>query len=595
MRVNIRARLLLLIAGITIPFTLVGVIDLWQVWSIGRAQLESSMKQQVELAALAFERWVDAQREPLETIAAIASEDGAGSSLASINNFVDTRRHWLDLRIVDASGKTIRASSPTSDPPPAALTEYLASETQKSRSWTLITDRTSDELRPIVGIATPIETGGAVIARIDGGAINDLFRDIHLPAQAVIAVFDSQGQILFRKQTANTSRLTDVNSSPLFGALGNERIAVAELRSPYDEVRRVYALCRAGETDFVIAIGVPSATLYEPMQRQFTRYLLFSLLAFGVAMLAALLMQRQILWPIQRLSSAAHALGRGDFSVSAPSDAKSEVGDLGTAFNSMAQQIKEREERLTELDRLKSEFVSSVSHELRTPLTTIKTLTHVLRRVQTSDAERREYLETIEAECDRQIDLVTNLLDLSRIESGSYRIDLEPVDAAAVIVTCAIVARHAAEVRQQHIELNVPPGPIMVVANNLALQRVIRTLLENAIKYTPPLGRITVEMDLDEDDVHISVGDNGRGIDSDDLPHVFDRFYKGRPGADDPAEQTGVGLGLYVVKGLVAQINGKITVESEVGRGTRFTIQLPRMDVDEESREMIDVEAVADS
>lgn len=103
----------------------------------------------------------------------------------------------------------------------------------------------------------------------------------------------------------------------------------------------------------------------------------------------------------------------------------------------MQRRIKEREDRLAELDRLKSEFVSNVSHELRTPLTTISTLTHVLQRTRPSEAQRAEYLETIAAECDRQIDLITNLLDLSRIESGAYA--LEPVwfDARQITRDCA--------------------------------------------------------------------------------------------------------------------------------------------------------------
>lgn len=593
----------MLIAGITLPFTFVGVLNLLRVWNIGRAQLDNSVKQQAELAALAFQRWVDAQREPLETIASIAA-DGKIQSLASEQYIVKTRPHWIDLTLVDDSGAHLRSYPTSRERPPSALIAYLLSETRKRQSWFLTTDRTLDESRPVVGIASPIKTGGAVIARIDGGTMNDLFSTIQLPGNAVIAVFDSQGRLLFRKQSDNKPLPPDVNSYPLFGALGTQRVAVAELRSPYDDIRRVYGLCRVEPTDFVIAVGVPSATLYEPMQHQFMRYALFSFLAVACAVVAAILMQRKIVRPIHRLSSAAHALGKGDFSASAPANANSEIGDLGAAFNSMAQEIKEREERLTELDRLKSEFVSSVSHELRTPLTTIKTLTHVLKRVQTSEAERQEYLETIAAECDRQIDLVTNLLDLSRIESGKYRVELSPVDAVMIVSSCARVARVAAETRQQEIRTELPADPVFVLADGMALQRVIRTVLENAIKHTPDQGTIVLGLEATEAEVRIFIKDSGSGIDSEDLPHIFERFYQGRAVAirerdgekrHIESEQTGVGLGLYVVRGLVGQLGGKITVESEAGSGSKFTIHLLRLNEHVVKTEIADAEPVVNS
>jgi len=594
MAISIRGQLILLILGITVPFTLVGVFDLLRVWNISRAQLNDSVEQQAELAALAFERWVDAQRRPLDTIAAVAA-DGKTEDLELVDYGVKTRPYWIDLSIVNASGEIVRSYPATQEHAPSALINYLVTETHKRNSWMLVTDRTRDESRPIVGIASPIKTGGAVIARVDGAAINELFGQIQPAGSAVIAVFDAEGQLLFRKQTPNTAVTIDVGSSPLFTALGNQRLTVAELRSPYDNIRRVYGLCRAGPTDFVIAVGVPRATLYEPMRRQFTRYALFSLLAFGCAVIAAILMQRKIVRPIQRLSAAADALARGDFSLSAPTDAGTEIGDLGATFNRMAQEIKERQERLTELDRLKSEFVSNVSHELRTPLTTIKTLTHVLEHSEVSEAERREYLETIGAECDRQIDLVTNLLDLSRIESGAYKVNMGPVDANQVILNCVRLVKHSAEIRHQEIRTELSERPIAVLADNRTLRRAICTLAENAIKYTPDYGTVILGLQSRETEVCIYIKDNGSGISETDLPHIFDRFYQG--GSASAHLEPGVGLGLYVVHGLVEQLGGRISVESKVGSGSTFTIYLRRWTEDEESKteESKDVKTLVNS
>jgi signal transduction histidine kinase len=594
---------LLLAIGIAIPLALVGVADLRGMWRVSRSQLDDSVKQQAELASLAFDRWVDAQRQPLLTIAAIAAEQKADSPY--FNNLryeVETRPHWIDLRIVDASGRTLVAAPPGREPPPSAVLDYLLSETARRGTWTLVTDRTIDESRPVFAIAVPIKGGGAVIARVDGTAISELFRDIQFPGQAVIAVFDAEGRILYRKQTTETPIDTQVSGSPLFAALGSDRVAVVELESPYDAVRRVYGLARTRSTDFVVVVGVPSAELYEPARRQYLRYLYFSLLALGCAVVAALVIERSITRPVQRLSAAAQALGAGDLKTRAPVNASGEIGELGAAFNTMAEQIEEREQRLTELDRLKSEFVSGVSHELRTPLTTIKTLTYVLLRGRESEAERREHLLTIAAECDRQIDLVLNLLDLSRIESGAFKVSLTRVNPAEVMLSCVTQGQHAAEARAQKLTLDVPAELPDVRADKGALRRALCSLLENAIKYTPEGGRITVAALATSDEVSIQVRDTGCGILAEDVPHIFEKFYRGRPASalatDDNsmeyAERPGVGLGLYLVQSVVSQLGGRVSVETGTRQGTTFTIHLPVWHEEEVMKEeKMDVEAVA--
>ena len=602
MKIGIRGRLLFLTIGIAIPLALVGVLALTRMWSTSRTQLDDSVKQQSELAAIAFERWVDAQRQPLITIAAVAAQQKISPPNANLKYVVSTRPHWIAIDIVDASGKVlVTESSSGGGPPPSALIQYLLRETASRKSWALVTDRTSDEAPPMFAIAAPIEGGGVVIARIDGSAINDLFRDLQLPGNATIAIFDAHGERLYRKPLGSTSTVPEVSSSPLFSALGNQRLTVVELQSPYDEIRRVYGLCRAGATDFVVSVGVPSENLYEPMRRQLDRYIIFSLLAFGCAVIATILLQRKIVQPIHRLRQAAVAFGNGNLSARAPVDTAGEVGDLGIAFNLMAAQIKEREERLKEVDRLKSEFVNSVSHELRTPLTTIKTLTHVLQRTHPGAQERDEYLDTIAAECDRQIDLVTNLLDLSRIESGAYKIHLTQVDAKEIVMECAASEQIRAKVRQQRLVTELPKAPAFVLANKAALRRILRTLVENAIKYTADFGEITLGITTGDQEIGIFIKDDGRGIRAEDLPHIFERFYRGgtgrADGKDSPdvrslVDEPGVGLGLYIVQNLMKQLGGRVTVESDVGRGSTFTIYL-QAGKEERQEERENVEAVA--
>jgi signal transduction histidine kinase len=232
----------------------------------------------------------------------------------------------------------------------------------------------------------------------------------------------------------------------------------------------------------------------------------------------------------------------------------------------------------------KDEFLAAVSHELRTPLTTIKTLTRVLLKKNPTEEERREYLEDIASECERQIDLVHNLLDLSRVRVGGVEIRSGRVDVGEALRACEQIERSAAAERDQElvVELNSDLPPVR--ADTSALRRALCAVVENAIKYTPDGGRIILRARRDESgggQVVIEVEDTGPGIRAEDLSRIFERFYRGRlvagDGAINPDEQEvpGIGLGLHLARVLVEGMGGSIEASSQVGHGSTFTLRLP--------------------
>jgi signal transduction histidine kinase len=240
-------------------------------------------------------------------------------------------------------------------------------------------------------------------------------------------------------------------------------------------------------------------------------------------------------------------------------------------------------------NRVKDEFLATVSHELRTPLTTIKTLTRLLLRQDPPANKRREYLETISVECDRQIDLVLNLLDTSRIEGGVFRLSIEKIDVEEVIRSCVKAETSAAERRQHKLAIE-PSGAVPPIsADPKALRRVLSNLIENAIKYTPDGGRISLFARNEGEFVSIGVKDNGRGIPKEDLPVLFDKFHRGKPAPHseamrnatedamllEDADVSGIGLGLYLAKNVMERMGGEILVDTEVGSGSTFTLRLP--------------------
>jgi signal transduction histidine kinase len=490
----------------------------------------------------------------------------------------------MDLRITNAAGSTSVSQPARKEVLPSALTDHLVSEMRERNSWAVVTDRTLDEARPIVVIAVPIEKGGAVIARIDGAAVNELFDNILLSRQVVISVLDSDGRILYRRRGSQAPTEVDVSWAPLSSVLSEERTNVVELTSPIDGIKRVYGVAHIRDTGLIAMIGIPSSTLYEPARDRLNRYALVGLVGLLLAVAAALVIERSIVKPIRRLRSTTQQLGAGDLSARAPTINAGEIGDLAKAFNSMAARIEEREERLTELDQLKSDFVSSVSHELKTPLTTIKVLAHLLKQDSLSDAERLDYLKTIATECDRQIDFVGNLLDLSRIESGAYKLHKSPVDVGELIASCVEVERHRAESVGLVLSTALPADLPPIQGDFEALRRVIRGLIDNAIKYTPGGGRVMVTAGRSGNKLAIAIEDSGQGIAAADIPHVFEKFYRGRSEITEPEDNRmavpgtaapGAGLGLYLAQHIVKQLDGEIAVKSEQGIGTIFTVLLP--------------------
>jgi HAMP domain-containing protein len=179
--------------------------------------------------------------------------------------------------------------------------------------------------------------------------------EVRLWDQSVFSVFGPRGRtVLYRNPTPETELGKDMTDSPFLASLRQEAAAVVELKSPIDGIRRVYGLARAGDTGCVVLVGMPSEMLYEPARQEFNRYAVFTAIGLVVALAAAIILARNIVRPIRDLSDVSRRFGSGELSTRAEFRSSGEVEELRAAFNSMAEKIEEREERLKEIDRLKS-------------------------------------------------------------------------------------------------------------------------------------------------------------------------------------------------------------------------------------------------
>jgi len=224
-------------------------------------------------------------------------------------------------------------------------------------------------------------------------------------------------------------------------------------------------------------------------------------------------------------------------------------------------------------NQLKSEFLASMSHELRTPLHTVIGFAELLAEELEGPLteKQKRFIGHIHKDSMHLLELINDILDLSKIEAGRLKIHREALDVAAAVEEAISSIRPGAEAKSIAVMVAVPPFP-PVMADRVRLKQILYNLLSNAVKFTPELGTIRVEAELQDEFVEIAVTDSGIGIPADQLEAVFDKFYQ--VGATTKGVREGTGLGLAITKALIEEHGGRIWVNSELGQGSRFTFTI---------------------
>jgi two-component system phosphate regulon sensor histidine kinase PhoR len=227
------------------------------------------------------------------------------------------------------------------------------------------------------------------------------------------------------------------------------------------------------------------------------------------------------------------------------------------------------------LEKIRQDFIANISHELRTPIGSCKAIVETLQGdALNNKTVARDFLQRMHVETDKLAQMVNELGELSRIESGELVLNLEPVDIAVLLSRATARLKAQADIPQLDINLDIPDNLPHATGDADRIEQVLINLLQNSIKFTPKNGKITISSRVQDEMLLISVYDTGIGIPEDDLPHIFERFYK----VDKARSGGGTGLGLAIAKHIVQAHGGEIWAESDEGKGSTFTFSLAAID-----------------
>jgi signal transduction histidine kinase len=291
------------------------------------------------------------------------------------------------------------------------------------------------------------------------------------------------------------------------------------------------------------------------------RMLLFGGIALVIAALGGYLVARALSRRVRRLEVAARQVAAGDYTNRVAVDSDDELGRLAAAFDDMQRQ-------LGQLQVARAQFIATASHELRTPIFSLGGFLELLADEELDEETRRQFIEQVRGQVDRLTKLTTELLDLSRLDSGALELHPEPTDVGVLAREVSQEFTPALQRHRSSIEVSVPSRPIEVECDPERVAQVLRILMDNAIVHTPPGTPISVSAEREDGEVRVAVSDSGHGIKRQTMPHIFEPFYS----SNDDAQ--GAGLGLAIASELAGRMRGRLVAASQPG-ATTFTLVLP--------------------
>ena len=351
-------------------------------------------------------------------------------------------------------------------------------------------------------------------------------------------------------------------------SLTSAHATISTIHAPSGQLVRIYSLPLTDNNRpyALLQVGQPETALNTELRNAMLWLVILGPFALLLGAAGSYWLAGRAFQPVLRLTRGAQDIEAGDLHRRVPIPrAQDEVHELAITLNDMI-------ERLERAFLQQQRFVSDASHELRTPVAAIRSMTDVALAQETTPEEQRAVLQDVNAEVERLGRLISDLLALARADEGQARLDADPVRLDMLANDVAAVAESLALERGVAIAVDAPTA-VTVSGDEARLIQVVLNLVHNAVRHSHPGGTVTITVQLDGTQAVLSVRDTGQGIAAEHLPHIFERFYRADPSRS--RVDGGTGLGLAIVQWIVTAHHGTITVASEPGQGSVFTVRLP--------------------
>jgi signal transduction histidine kinase len=318
-----------------------------------------------------------------------------------------------------------------------------------------------------------------------------------------------------------------------------------------------------------------SAQLMFASQHDLTLAIILLLFASGIAMILGYFFSGTVTERILSLQNAAEKIAAGNLEARVPVSGRDELSALALSFNQMAEQLQVADQKQRELEHLRRDLVAWASHDLQTPLTSVRAILEALSDGVVDEPEMvKRYLNTAQRDVLSLSALIDDLFQMSQLDAGGFPLNRAQSSLGDLVSDTLESFSELAYRESIKLEGQIEPGVDPVLMDTQAIGRVLNNLIGNALRHTPPGGEIEVRARRTKVGVEVSVRDTGEGIHAEDLPHVFERFYRGEKSRNRGTG--GAGLGLAIARGIVRAHGGDIRAESEPGKGTKFIFSLPQ-------------------
>ncbi|HHW58306.1 MAG TPA: HAMP domain-containing protein [Clostridia bacterium] len=394
----------------------------------------------------------------------------------------------------------------------------------------------------------------------------DIAKKLAADTNAQVQILNIEGMLLGDSSLSSTPILVKILTPDVLQAIEGENGVYIE-KIGDEKVLHVSAPIK-NKLNYVAILRLSSSL--EEVYNMIKKLVLFFAVVLTASSLIALIIgffiADKLTKPLEIVKKATQEMAKGNFKVRAKKVSKDEIGDLADSFNKMA-------EELSQLEDMKNEFISNISHELKTPLTSIKGFAITSMDLVDKNSELYEYLSIIDQEADRLTHLVDELLDFSKIELNRIKLNFEDVDLDKLVEdTISILKPHAFNYGVNLIcEKKV--GKVLISGDKNRIKQLLVNIIDNGIKACNEGKQVEVLLEVRDKKAVIKIKDQGHGIPKEEMPHIFDKFYRGKN-----SKYSGTGLGLAISKKIIEGHGGTIAVESDVGRGSIFTIELPLKD-----------------